>query len=61
MSQKAEILFDPDETCEETLKNYIEALGFNAQILQDTTSNERTIEFEVCLCPNMYFQSILVV
>ena len=47
LSQKAEILFDPDETCEETLKNHIEALGFGAEQLQDTTSNERTIEFDV--------------
>ena len=47
LAQKAEVLYDPDETNEETLKNHIEALGFGASILQNHNLKERIVEFEV--------------
>eukprot|EP00111_Clytia_hemisphaerica_P000292 TCONS_00000743-protein len=47
LAQKAEVLYDPDETNEETLKNHIEALGFGASVLQNHNLKERTVQFEI--------------
>lgn len=47
LPQKAEVLFDPDQTSEETIANYIRALGFGAEVLDNENVRAKSIEFRV--------------
>jgi hypothetical protein len=58
LAQKAEILYDPDDTTEDTLMNQIKALGFGAELLENDNRNERLVEFLVSFLIYDFFSQL---